>query len=64
MEVCYHLIYVGKDLGESNGFDETDEAESKQLSLRKGSRGRAREERRRLVSEQSHTGEKLSGHRG
>ena len=64
MEVGDHLIYVGKDLGESNGFDKTDEAESKQLSLWKGGRGSAREERRGLVSEQSHKGEKLGGHCG
>ena len=26
MEVSHHLIYVGKDLGEGNGVNETDEA--------------------------------------
>ena len=26
MEVTHHLIYVGKDLGEGNGVNETDEA--------------------------------------
>ena len=46
MEVSDHLVYVGEDLGESNGFDKTDETESKQLSLWEGGRGRAREERK------------------
>jgi hypothetical protein len=50
MEVSDHLIYVGKDLSESNGFDKTDEAESKQLSLWEGGGGGTWEERRGLVT--------------
>src|SRR6266702_5810557 len=51
MEVSDHLVYVGKDLGESNGFDKTDEAQGEQLSLWKESRGRGSEDRTRHSTE-------------
>lgn len=46
VKVGHHLIYVGKDLGEGNGVDKTDETKTYQLGFWKRSRCRLKFGRR------------------